>query len=399
MKLKKALRISLDWKWRVIFVGLALLVLTLSAFFWMKSQDAADELARAVAVNALVIGQVFYLFNSRFKTDSSLSIAAHLGNRYVPLGVGAVIILQLLSTYAPPLQRLFGAAAIPLDVWPWLFLGGLAFFLIVEAEKFVIRAYRSRRRSSPAPEPPAESLPLEIQRAVAQTSSAPASRRSANWQGALGGLAVLGLIAGEVYSYLHRGAANQYVSEDLRESAAIHSGTAKERTDAPIPVTFGARVSGRIDALFCEPDAAIKAGQLCGKIDPRPFEAVVDREKAALANAQQRRDRSADALLRAQKDFERRQDLGARGAKSRAALDRSRVIYERAKARAAADEADVAKIQKALAAAKNDLALTDIFSPVDGTVISRNAEAGQQFQVNQEFPLFVIAPNSAATPE
>ena len=126
---------------------------------------------------------------------------------------------------------------------------------------------------------------------------------------------------------------------------------------------------------------------------------LVDREKAALANAQLQRDRSASALLRAQKDFERRQDLGARGAKSRAALDRSRVIYERAKARAAADEADVAKIQKALAAAKNDLALTDIFSPVDGTVISRNAEAGQQFQVNQEFPLFVIAPNSAATPE
>ncbi|MGH6845330.1 MAG: HAD-IC family P-type ATPase, partial [Methylocella sp.] len=49
--------------WRVIFVGLALLLLTLWAFFWMKSQGASDELARAVAVNALVIGQVFYLLN------------------------------------------------------------------------------------------------------------------------------------------------------------------------------------------------------------------------------------------------------------------------------------------------------------------------------------------------
>jgi len=383
--------------WRVIFVGLALLALTLSAFFWMKSQDAADELARAVAVNALVIGQVFYLLNSRFKTDSSLSIAAHLGNRYLPLGVGSVIILQLLFTYAPPLQQLFGVAAIPLDVWPWLFIGGFAFFLIVEAEKFIIRAYRSRRRSSPDSEPPAEPLPLEIQRAVAQTSSSPASRRSGAWQGALGGLAVLGLIAGEVYSYLHRGAADQYVSEDLRESAPIHSGAATERADAPTPVTFGARVSGRIDALFCEPDAAVKAGQLCGKIDPRPFEAAVDREKATLANAQQRRDRSADALLRARQDFERRQDLSARGAKSRAALDRSRAIYERAKARAAADEADVAQIQKALAAAQNDLAMTEIISPVGGKVVSRNAEAGQHFEINQELPLFVVAPNSSAT--
>ena len=39
--------------WRIIFVGLALLGLTLGAFFWMKSRDASDELARAAAVNAL----------------------------------------------------------------------------------------------------------------------------------------------------------------------------------------------------------------------------------------------------------------------------------------------------------------------------------------------------------
>jgi hypothetical protein len=57
--------------WRVVFVGLALLALTLWAFFWTKSKDASDELARAVAVNALVIGQVFYLINSRSKLDSS----------------------------------------------------------------------------------------------------------------------------------------------------------------------------------------------------------------------------------------------------------------------------------------------------------------------------------------
>ena len=52
--------------WRVIFVGLALLAFTLSAFFWMKSQDASDEVARTVAVNAITLGQVFYLLNSRY---------------------------------------------------------------------------------------------------------------------------------------------------------------------------------------------------------------------------------------------------------------------------------------------------------------------------------------------
>jgi magnesium-transporting ATPase (P-type) len=129
--------------WRVVFVGVALLILTLWAFFWMKSQGGSDQLARTVAVNALVIGQVFYLLNSRFKIDSSLSPMAHLGNPYLPAGIGAVVVLQLLYTYTPPLQSVFETEAIPLRVWPWLFLGGLIFFLVVEVEKAIIRAMGS----------------------------------------------------------------------------------------------------------------------------------------------------------------------------------------------------------------------------------------------------------------
>jgi magnesium-transporting ATPase (P-type) len=132
--------------WRVLFVGAALLAVTLWAFFWMKSQGASDELARTVAVNMITIGQVFYLLNSRYLLDSSLSFTAHLGNKYLPIGIGATVILQILFTYAPPLQRLFDNEPIPLWIWPPLLAGGLAFFLLVEAEKLVIRSSASLRR-------------------------------------------------------------------------------------------------------------------------------------------------------------------------------------------------------------------------------------------------------------
>ena len=133
--------------WRVVFVGLALLAVTLWAFFWMKGQGASDELARTVAVNMITIGQVFYLLNSRYLLDSSLSVTAHAGNRYLPLGIGAVVVLQLLFTYAPPLQAMFGNEAIPLRVWPWLLAGGVVFFLVVEAEKLIIRSSAPLRRA------------------------------------------------------------------------------------------------------------------------------------------------------------------------------------------------------------------------------------------------------------
>ena len=138
--------------WRVIFVGLALVAFTLWAFFWMQGQGASEQLARTVAVNAITIGQVFYLLNSRFLLDSSLSIKAHLGNKVLPMGIGAVVVLQLLFTYAPPLQAVFGNEAIPLHVWPILLAGGLGFFLVVELEKFIIRSIDSLKQAVTAVE-------------------------------------------------------------------------------------------------------------------------------------------------------------------------------------------------------------------------------------------------------
>jgi magnesium-transporting ATPase (P-type) len=133
--------------WRLVLVGVALLVYTLWAFFWMRGQGASDQLARTAAVNAITIGQAFYLLNSRYLIDSSLSLRAHLTNKYLGLGIGAVVILQILFTYAPPMQRLFGTEAIPAHAWPWLFLGGFIFFLLVETEKLIIRSSRSLRRT------------------------------------------------------------------------------------------------------------------------------------------------------------------------------------------------------------------------------------------------------------
>ena len=61
------------------------------------------------------------------------------------------MILQLLFTYAPPLQELFGTEAVPLRVWPGLLVGGLLFFLLVEAEKLLLRARRGAVPAAPAP--------------------------------------------------------------------------------------------------------------------------------------------------------------------------------------------------------------------------------------------------------
>jgi magnesium-transporting ATPase (P-type) len=131
--------------WRILIVSLGLMAFTLLAFFWMKSQGVSDDLARTVAVNALVIGQAFYALNSRYLLDSSVSIQAHRDNPYLPYSYGLLVVLQLLFTYAPPLQVLFDTEAVPLWTWLWLLLGGLVFFFLVEGEKLVLRRLRAAR--------------------------------------------------------------------------------------------------------------------------------------------------------------------------------------------------------------------------------------------------------------
>ena len=134
--------------WRILFVGAALVIYTLAAFFWMKAEGAADGMARTAAVNAITLGQVFYLLNSRYLLDSSLSLGAHSGNPYLWYGIGAVVVLQLLFTYAPPFHAIFGNESLPLWVLPWLVGGGILFFLVVELEKLAIRSSPTLRQAA-----------------------------------------------------------------------------------------------------------------------------------------------------------------------------------------------------------------------------------------------------------
>ena len=120
--------------WRIIFISLLLTVFTFGTFYWLKTHGASLELSRAAAINAMILGQIMYLINSRFLLESSLSREAFSGNRWVPISIGAVIVLQALFTYFPPMQEIFGVEGVPVSVWKWLLLGGVIFFLVVELE-------------------------------------------------------------------------------------------------------------------------------------------------------------------------------------------------------------------------------------------------------------------------
>jgi HlyD family secretion protein len=178
---------------------------------------------------------------------------------------------------------------------------------------------------------------------------------------------------------------NQMMQMQLESGSVVRTVTARGVIAPTAPTPVGARVSGVIQTLHCDANMQVKAGQVCAKIDPRPYQIVVDQRRADLAPAE----------ARLEKD---KADLAKRPAISRKAIAKSRKAFERAQTQTKHDEARVAQLQAALHAAETNLSYTDIVSPIEGTVVSRNLEMGQTVAVGSETPpLFVIAADLTLT--
>ncbi len=119
---------------RIFLVGILLLVGAFGLFRWELGQGATLDQARTVAVNVFVIMELFYLFNCRSLKKSVLTLGL-FSNIWVFAGAGAMLILQLLYTYLPLMNRLFQSAAIGVDSWIRIVSAGFISYLIVEVEK------------------------------------------------------------------------------------------------------------------------------------------------------------------------------------------------------------------------------------------------------------------------
>jgi len=125
--------------WRVVFVSVILMSGTFGLFLWEMERGMTIEHARTVAVNTLVMFEIFYLFNSRYITDSVLNWAGLTGNRYVLIAICVLIIFQLGFTYFAPMQSLFGTTAIDFNIWLRILFVSSSVLFLVELEKYFVR--------------------------------------------------------------------------------------------------------------------------------------------------------------------------------------------------------------------------------------------------------------------
>jgi magnesium-transporting ATPase (P-type) len=125
---------------RLFLVGSLMLAGAYLVFTWEFERTGSVVAARTATVNLFVMVEVFYLFNCR-SLDAGLWHIGMFTNPWIWRGVTIMMVLQLLFTYAPPLNRLFHAVAIDGRAWLLILGYALSVSLVVEAEKSLRRRW------------------------------------------------------------------------------------------------------------------------------------------------------------------------------------------------------------------------------------------------------------------
>jgi RND family efflux transporter MFP subunit len=128
-------------------------------------------------------------------------------------------------------------------------------------------------------------------------------------------------------------------------------------------VAVGSRVSGRIARYHVEEGDRVVAGQPLVELDAKPFRAVVDQARAAVASARAQSDLAEAELKRARRLFER-------GVLSATERDRRESEARVARAR-------VTELEAALERSETDLEDTVIRAPTDGVVLETYKQPGE----------------------
>ncbi len=194
--------------------------------------------------------------------------------------------------------------------------------------------------------------------------------------------------------YLLRGGGGEthYVTAPVTHGPILRTVSATGTVNPVITVQVGSYVSGPIQALYADFNSPVKAGQPIAKIDPRPFQVKVDEAHALVANAQAQLNKDEADLAYKQLTWQRKAKLAAESVVSQDVADSAKSAWKQAEAQVALDQASIANQQATLQEAAVNLNYTNIVSPVDGTIVSRNVDVGQTVAASFQTPtLFLIA--------
>ena len=161
---------------------------------------------------------------------------------------------------------------------------------------------------------------------------------------------------------------------------------------AIVTVNVGSQVSGIIDKLYVDFNSMVKKNQLLATLDPRLFQAQLEKAEAQLASSRANVEKAQSAWSDSSRIAVRTQELMKQGLISQAELDTAMATRDQNAGALSAAKAAVLQAKADRDMAATNLAFTRITSPIDGIVVSRSVDVGQTVAAAFQAPtLFLIA--------
>ena len=181
-------------------------------------------------------------------------------------------------------------------------------------------------------------------------------------------------------------------TEPVTRGSVSETVSATGDVSALVTVSVGSQVSGIVDKLYVDFNSPVKKGQLLATLDPRLFQAALQKADATLASAKAGVEKAQAALADSDRLVGRDRELLQGGLIARADLDTAVATRDGNAASLTAAKAAVLQASADRSQAAINLAFTQITSPIDGVVVSRSVDAGQTVAAAFQAPtLFVIA--------
>ena len=154
--------------------------------------------------------------------------------------------------------------------------------------------------------------------------------------------------------------------------------TATGKVQPESEVKISPEVGGEIIAIPIKEGAAVKKGELLVKIKPDFYQAQLEQMDAALASAKASSVLSQAHLTKAEQDFKQSQELYAKKLVSEADFTTAQTNLNVAKADYDSSQAQIRRNEGSLTQARDSLAKTTLFAPMDGTISSLTSEVGER---------------------
>lgn len=221
----------------------------------------------------------------------------------------------------------------------------------------------------------------EVRREKAQEPAAEAAKPRRRSMRVAKYLAIAGVAAGALFAAFwisRRPAAPVYITAPVSRGTVKRTVTATGTVNPVMTIIIGSYVSGVIRDVYCDYNTRVKKGQLCARIDPRPYQAALAQAKGQLA-------RDSAQLAGARLDLARYTVLMQQNSIAPITHADQQALVHQLEGSVQLDRALVSN-------AEVNLGYTDIVSPVDGTVVARNVTIGQTVAASFQTPtLFLIA--------